>query len=129
MKTTLTTKGFDEYLEKIAQAGKDIDAISDDALKAGGEVLVEGMRRRARERTGNLKRKIRATQPKQDGNFHYTEVGLPAGTDADTARYGNANEFGTANMAAQPYIRPALDEDMKTARAAMRKVFEESGAV
>ena len=32
MKTVLTTKGFDDYLEKLVKAGEDIDAITDEAL-------------------------------------------------------------------------------------------------
>jgi hypothetical protein len=32
-------------------------------------------------------------------------------------------------VSAQPFIRPALDEDMRKARAAMRAVFERRGLV
>lgn len=123
MKTKLTTKGFEEYLEAIAQAGADVDAAARDALAAGGEVLVMGMQARAPVDTGNLKAQINTTEPKSDGNFHYVEVGLQ-GADAETARYGNAQEYGTATMTARPYHRPTIDSDMGKARRAMRQVFE-----
>jgi hypothetical protein len=42
--------------------------------------------------------------------------------NAEIARYGNAQEYGTSNMAAQSYIRATVDEDMGAARAAMKKV-------
>ncbi len=132
MRTVLTTKGFDEYLEKLARAGKDIDAIADEALTAGAEILVKGMVCRAPERTGNLRRHIAFTPPEKDGNFHFTIVGLipkKKYTDADTARYGMAQEFGTAHTSAHPFIRPTFDEDMKKARATMKGIFVERGAI
>lgn len=123
----LETKGFEEYLERIVQAGQDVDAAAARALQSGGAVLLSGMQRRAPKDTHNLERKLRVDGPHQDGNFHYIEVGLPRNTDADTARYGNAQEYGTSSMGAQSYIRPTLDSDMAKARREMRKVFEEWG--
>lgn len=129
LKTRLTTKGFAEYLEKVAQAGRNIDQVADQALAAGGAVLVEGMRARVAVDTHNLQDHIKATEPAADGNFHFIEVGLPAGTDAETARYGNVQEFGSSKMPAHPYVRPTLDSDMGKARAEMRRVFKESGTI
>lgn len=128
IKTRLTTKGFEEYLEKLAQAGKNIDVMADKALEAGGKVLKAGMRRRVPKDTHNLENHIDCSEPKQDGNFHYVEVGV-LNADKDTARYGNVQEFGSANTPAQPYVRPTLDSDMGKARREMREVFEEEGAL
>ena len=128
IKTRLTTKGFAEYLERLAQAGKNIDAIAGEALLAGGEVLLEGMRRRVPVDTHNLQNHLKLAGPTQDGNFSYVEVGL-VGADAETARYGNVQEFGSSSMAAQPYVRPTMDEDMKKARAKMKEVFEKHEAL
>jgi HK97 gp10 family phage protein len=122
----LSTKGFEEYLENLARAGKDIDAIADQALAAGGEVLLQGMRRRVPKDTGNLESKLRIDGPHRDGNFHYILVGL-VNADAETARYGTAQEYGTSSMAAQPYIRPTIDEDKGKAGKAMLEVFKEAG--
>jgi HK97 gp10 family phage protein len=131
----LSTKGFEEYLENLARAGKDIDAIADHALAAGGEVLLAGMKRRVPvgkapddPHPGNLKRTLRIDGPHRDGNFHYILVGL-VNANADTARYGTAQEYGTARMAAQPYIRPTIDEDKGKAGKAMLEVFKEAGAL
>jgi|DewCreStandDraft_4_1066084.scaffolds.fasta_scaffold06643_7 HK97 gp10 family phage protein len=131
-KATLTLKGLDEYLEKIAAAGKDVDEAAARAVLAGAEVLQEGMRNRVPVRTGNLRENIRIFGPEQDGNFVFCEVGLidrRGLTDADTARYGNAQEYGTSSMAAQPYIRPTIAEDGKKARDAMKESLEESGVL
>ena len=122
----LTTKGFEEYLENLARAGKNIDAITDRALNAGGEVLLKGMRRRVPKDTHNLEDHLVIEGPKKDGNFHYILVGL-VNADADTARYGTAQEYGSSSMAAQPYIRPTIDEDKGKAGKAMLEVFKEAG--
>jgi HK97 gp10 family phage protein len=129
VRSKLETKGFAEYLEKIAAAGRDIDPIAGRALDAGGDILLSGMQRRVPKDTRNLEQHLEKDGPHQDGNFHYIEVGLSRRADADTARYGNAQEFGTSSMAAQPYIRPTLDSDMGKARAAMKQVFEEEGVL
>jgi len=121
-KTRLETKGFSEYLERLAKAGRDIDAVSGEALAAGGEILLNGMVTRVPVDTHNLQSHLKVDGPHQDGNFHYVEVGLVR-ADADTARYGNVQEFGSSNTPAQPYIRPTLDGDMSKARAEMKRVF------
>jgi HK97 gp10 family phage protein len=120
----LETKGFSEYLERLVQAGKDVDVVADEALAAGGDVLLDGMLRRVPRKTGNLANHLERTEPERDGNFHSVMVGLSRTADSNTARYGGAQEFGTSSMPAHPYIRPAIDEDMRSARAAMKAIFE-----
>lgn len=123
---TLSMRGLDDYLEKLAQAEIDVDAAADRALLAGGEIALAGMQKRAHELTGNLKRKLVKGPAQRDGNTHTVRIGL-VGADADTARYGNAQEFGTASMAARPYIRPAMDEDKRMISAAMRDSLIQDG--
>jgi hypothetical protein len=65
--------------------------------------------------------------PFRDANFHYVLIGISQKADPETVRYGNAQEYGTSSMGAQPYIRPTLDSDMSKARKAMRNTFEEIG--
>jgi HK97 gp10 family phage protein len=121
----LETKGFSSYLEALVQAGKNVDQVADEALAAGGDILLQGMDRRVPRDTGNLAAHLERSEPEQDGNFHSVTVGLSKDTDAETARYGGAQEFGWGpDHPAQPYIRPAIDEDMRSARSAMRAIFE-----
>jgi HK97 gp10 family phage protein len=129
MKTRLVTGGFEKYFEAIAQKGKDIDAVCDQALAAGGQVLKTGMRRRVAKDTHNLENHIECSKPVKDGNVHYVDIGLLKGTEHKTAIYGNVQEFGSSDVHAHPYVRPTLDEDMGKARAAMRKIFKEEGAL
>jgi HK97 gp10 family phage protein len=127
VRVKLETKGLSEYLERIQKAGQDIDRVAGEMLEAGGEILLGGMQRRVPKDTHNLEHHLDIDGPHQDGNFHYIEVGLVRGTDADTARYGNAQEYGTARTPAQSYIRPTIDHDMTKARKAMKDKATESG--
>ena len=122
----ISTKGFEEYLEKLAQAGKDIDLSIHRALDAGADVGVAGMRRRVPKDTHNLERHIGKTEVKQDGNYSYIEIGI-LNADVDTARYGNAQEYGTSSMPAQPYIRPTMKEDAGKIKKAMKNSLIEDG--
>ncbi len=126
MRGKITTKGFEAYLEKIAAAGKNVDQAAAGAVKAGGDVALAGMQRRVPKDTRNLEQHLVVDGPQQDGNFVFVEVGLSKTADADTTRYGNAQEFGTSTMAAQPYVRPTLAEDAGQIKTAMRKSLEES---
>jgi len=60
-----------------------------------------------------------------DGNYHFIHVGLNKGVDSDTVRYGAVQEYGAADTPAQPYIRPALDEDIRKARQVMVETAKE----
>lgn len=119
----METKGLTDYMEQLKQLGGDLDAAASEALDAGGEVLVDGMRRRAPKDTHNLEKNIDKTPAQRDGNFHFILVGL-VHADAETARYGTAQEYGTSSMAAHPYLRPTIDEDMRLARKRMKEVFQ-----
>jgi HK97 gp10 family phage protein len=123
----LSLKGLEKYLETLAEAGKDVDAAADRANVAGGDVALAGTERRVPKDTHNLEQHLSRSAPQADGNFHYVTVGLDPDTDADTARYGNAQEFGTSEMAAQPYIRPTFDEDKAKIRKAQRQSLEQDG--
>lgn len=120
----VSTKGLEESLEALAQLGADLDAAAGGALLAGGEVLKAGMRRRVPKDTHNLEDHIDIDGPHRDGNLHYIEVGV-VNADADTARYGNAQEYGTSSMPAQSYIRSTVDSDKGRASKAMKAVLVE----
>ena len=124
----ISTKGFEEYLEKLAAAGQDVDKSIHKALDAGADVAIEGMRRRVPKDTGNLENHINKTEVKQNGNYSFIEVGVLSADD-ETARYGNAQEYGTSSMPAQPYIRPTMKEDAGKIRKAMKESLSEDGVI
>lgn len=136
-KVTLTLDGFDEYLEELRKAEKDIDLVAEQCLDAGANVLVAGMQKRAPY--GLIKQAIRKTVIMADGNKRYLYLGVLRGTDPETARIASVWEFGgrttpspknpkrkpRPGIKMKPYIRPALRNDSRKARAEMEKVFQE----
>jgi len=124
VRAVLTTKGLSEYLEQVARLGADVDEVTDQALEAGGQVLLDGMLKRVPRLTGNLADNLSVDGPHQDGNYHFINVGLNHGVDGETARYGSVQEYGSAHTPAQPFIRPTIDEDLSKARKAMATIFK-----
>jgi HK97 gp10 family phage protein len=125
-------KGLENYLETIAQAGENIDEAAANATHEGAIVAQSGMVSRVPVLTGNLREHIRVYGPETDGNYSFCEVGILHNrgmTDAETARYGNAQEYGTSSMPAQPYIRPTIKEDGAKVKAAMRKSLKSDGVL
>jgi HK97 gp10 family phage protein len=120
-------KGLEEYLEKIADSGSNVDKAADNALIAGGDVIVNEMQDLVPVLSGNLKRHLARQEPKQEGNYHSLEVGMPANADAETARYGNVMEYGSTSVQAQPYIRPAFDKTGPAVRRAEVESLKEEG--
>lgn len=120
-----STKEIINYLEDLVNKNKNIDQVVPRALKAGGEILLDGMKKRVRKDTHNLEEHLEMDGPHQDGNYHFVKVGLSQKTDAETARYANAQEYGTSSMSAKSYIRATMDHDRSKARKAMLAVIKE----
>ncbi len=122
---------FTPYLEKLAQAGQDIDADADRAALAGGQVLQAGMKRRVAVLTGDLQSHVEIDGPNVDGNRHSVDVGIlrKKGTSAETARKANAQEFGTSSMPAHPFVRPTEVEDRGKAIQAVKESLKADGAI
>lgn len=120
----VSTSGLESFLEDIAKLGLDVDEAVHRALRAGAAVAKDGLRRRVPKDTHNLEFHLHATEVKQEGNTSFVLVGVmeddgsPA--DAETARYANSQEYGTSSMAAQPYVRPTIEEDKGAIKKAMR---------
>lgn len=123
--------GFDEYFEKLVQAGKDIDAAADRANIAAGDVILDGMLERVPRLTGNLAEHLERSEPVVDGNFHGIDIGMREKPlpDADTARYGNVQEYGSATTPAQSYIRAGFDRTKSKARKAQKESLKRDGAL
>lgn len=89
-------EGLDELLAALDSLQEGIDP---SVLKPGASILLDGMKRRVAVDTGELRDSL---QLKADSD------GVTFSTDSGHAV---ANEFGTHDMAAQPFIRPAFDTD------------------
>ncbi len=136
-KVTLTLEGYEEYLDELMKAGKEIDPVAEQCLDAGANVLVAGMQSRAPYNI--IKQAIRKTAIMADGNKRYLYLGVLRTTDAETARIAAVWEFGgrttpspknprrhpRPGIHGHPYIRPTLRNDARKARAAMENIFQD----
>ncbi len=119
-KGSLSLAGLADYLEDLAAAAVDVDAAAQRALSAGGAVAVGEMDRLVPVDKGALKAHLAVSEPAQDGNYSYVDVGI-LDADKEIAIYGNVQEYGSSSVAAQPYIRPALKK-----KALIRKAMQAS---
>ena len=127
LRVTWSTSGFDEYLEQLDKAGKNVDEVAPQALQAGAEVLLAGMAQRVPRDTGNLADHLGIYGPFQDVSDHFVYVGLWRGKNVsrELAIYATVMEFGSVHTPARSYIRATLDQDGRKARAAMVAVFKQ----
>ena len=77
-------------------------------LRAGARVLVKGMKARVPVRTGKLKQSITVSSAaKVTQGRGLVSVGFKK----PVSRRAHLTEFGTEHSRAEPFIRPALDQD------------------
>lgn len=93
MSTTITFKASPTLLRDVSAMSLPMMGLL--TLKVETEA-----KRRVPVRTGNLRRSITGAVS--------MVAGVPQGVVAATAHYGGFVEIGTAYMAPQPYLRPAL---------------------
>jgi len=79
-----------------------------DALRTAGPLILRSAIQKCPVDTGNLQRNIET---------EYEGLSLRVGTQVE---YGGYVEGGTSKMAAQPYLRPALDENLRK----IKKIFK-----
>ncbi len=128
-KTRISTSGLAEHIQRLVDQQKDVDAVVAEGLAEAAEILKTEMVKLAPVKTGNLRDHIRIAGPTKEGNVTYIEVGVIHSkklTDATTARYANAQEYGTSSMAAQPYVRPGTSKAKNKARKALLKHLREA---
>lgn len=129
-KARFDLKGLDEYMEAVQSAGKDIDAAAQRALEKGAGVLQPEMVELAPKDEGNLAANITIDGPFQEGNLNYVLVGVVQ-ADAETSRYGNAQEYGWHSGGkfhpGKPYIRPAIDRKRALVLRTIRESLKAEG--
>lgn len=125
-KATFSLNGIDAWLEDVARIEADIDQVAPEVLVSAGTQVQRTMQALVPVDTGNLQNHIVVDGPRQDGNFHYVEIGV-IGADANTATYGNVIEYGSTRQAAQPYIRPGLARNRGAIKAALLEFFARFG--
>lgn len=122
---------IDDGLEKLLEQISDglLDEIAPKMLEAATPIVQTEVRNRAPRSSLNHKHvvdNIAITKPKQtkDGAW-IANVTVKGSRDGirlmEVAAY---NEYGTKNMSAQPFFRPAIAASERRVNDTMRKVFE-----
>lgn len=96
--------GVKELQAKLLTISTKLPSIVAQAVSEGAEVVENSAKSKVRVKTGNLKNSIEQKNKTQTSS----KVSVDIGTDVD---YAAANEYGTSKMSAQPFLRPALDEN------------------
>lgn len=105
-------KGFGDditdALVDLAAVDAAVNRVLPDAAEAAAKLIAEDARRRAPKQSGRLQRSIddEAVAHKRDLATHDVVV---------AAYYASFVEYGTRQMAAQPYLRPAVDTNEQAA--------------
>lgn len=110
-------------LERLLKQLPDVVAkkVTVNGLKAGGRVLVKGIKARAPRRTGKLANSAVVSSASKATRGESLAV---VGFLTPVSRRVHLTEFGTQHSPAQPFIRPTLDED---GAAAIRQIGESIG--
>lgn len=129
-------------IDGLSDLGKRLQTLSADmqgkvaraATAAGAVVIKNSAIQKAPEDTGNLKKNIIAKRlPKSETSLtseHIVTVRKGKKTAKQKAAgirdayYASFVEFGTAKMAAQPFLRPAFDQNKERAVDAMKNRLE-----
>lgn len=109
-KSAITIKGVDKLEAKFAKLKERTRGeILKNAVRAGALPIQTAAVIKAPIEFGTLKRSIHT----EIVNASATHAEAEVGTDLEYAPY---QEFGTSKMAAQPYLRPAFDEQSDAAK-------------
>ena len=132
MKSSFNVSGLENYLEVLQNAEKDINLVAREALGEAAQIIQSAMLSRVPFDTGNLKNHIKIKTPSREGNYNYVEIGIihdAAFTDKKTAIYARVIEFGSATVAARPYIRPAISSKRAAVTNLIRERLKKAGLV
>jgi HK97 gp10 family phage protein len=128
-----------EFAQKLSQLGARTDEITQKALQAGGEVVLDKVRsnlaavvghgtKYPTRTTGELQRALGISPPKldRDGNFN-VRIGFdePRPDGNNNAKIAGVLEYGKVGQPPKPFIKPAKTQSRKAAIAAMSAKFEE----
>lgn len=97
------------------------------AVTAGALVVQNEAKQKAPVRTGNLRRSIHTETTRK----RVTSVTVATGTDAEYARriefgFSDTDSLGRSyNQPAQPYLRPAFDENRDEVMAEIEAAFDD----
>lgn len=125
---SLQAAGIEEYLQRIAQLGKDVDEAVKMAVNESAEIIYDAMRKGAEQhiRTAAVYDAIELIPATQSGNEISAAVGIDT-VKHPQAIHGVFQEYGSPHFPADPFIRPAFDNNKSKAKKKQREVLIREG--
>lgn len=134
-----TSKLPDDLLKKLSKVGSNMDVIAEEALRAGGEVVLSktkanlesviGKNTTAESRsTGELVNSLGLSPVRLDkqGNYNIKiGFGEPRKDGKSNAMIANIIEYGKHGQPAKPFLKPAKTASKKECEQTMIRVIEE----
>lgn len=116
MAFTVRVQGLEDLKSKLGRLDDNAARVNEAAVMKAGLIIQAGAQKRSPKRTG---RNAASINTKLVGSGVSASADVSTGTD-----YGPFLEMGTARMAAQPYMRPALREEGPAAQRAYAEVMK-----
>ena len=124
---TFTLGNLEDYLERIAAAGRVVDEACARALEEAAPIVTdkmhEDLRKSSEAWTGETDATIEQAAAQREGNFTFVEI-KAGGPLAPQAFY---KEYGRTHQAAEPFFRPAFANRRHLFRNALREALTEEG--
>ena len=119
-------QGIDELMQAMQLEEDRMARNGPAAALAGAEATIKAMEQTVPVRTGGLKGHIKAKGPFYNTiDGHHCDV-FPSGKDKHGERYetiGFVQEYGRSNMPAQPWMRPAVEQNDDAISQAMAEAL------
>lgn len=113
--------GFDELLELVEEMPDKVNEILEDATKEAAEMVLADAKRRVKKDTWDLHDSLDVRLEKSKKETKKMWQVYSKGVSKGGVRYAFAVEGGTKKTKAQPFLRPALDENKDNVK---RKISE-----
>lgn len=125
LKTSI--EGADEVIKMLQEMGQEASSILERAADAGGKIALNAAKNLCPVKTGALKASLYLQKSKTKKPEIKQEVKISPGKKEF---YGTFVELGTSKQAAQPYMRPAIDENQgEIARTINQEVLKAIGRI
>ncbi|MDP4095471.1 HK97 gp10 family phage protein [Paenibacillus sp. P96] len=125
---TLDVSGFEDYLQNIAAAGKNVDDAVKTALVESAKPIQEDIKAWAEKHklTGTTLAGVDLAEPVQNGNEITVAVGIND-EKSPGAWHATFVEHGTPNQPADPGIRTAFERNKSKVKKIQRDVLKREG--
>lgn len=124
----VSLKGLDEYLEKVENMGGNIEEIIPAALEESAKVVLGYMEKGSErhKRTGDVYEAIEMEPTQKSGNTFSVEIGINLDKHPE-AIHAVFQEYGAPTFPADPFIRPAFDNNKAKIKRIQKKILIQGG--